>query len=278
MVNEFALRVGGAVISVNKPDRPALLVDVRQRLRDGVGFAIATLNLDHLVKIRRVAAFREAYQRQDLVVADGHPVVWLSRLAGNPVSLVTGSDLVEPLAAVAAQEDAPVALLGATEETLARARDALVARNPGLRVVACLAPAFGFDPNGAEADRMIEALRDSGARLTFLALGAPKRRKCSPRAAANPAGHGLRPGRRSASTSPPTASVAPNWMRRLALEWLWRVGSNPRRLAGRYALCAMEMPSLALSALRRARRGVRRSFAAPSPPRRCPAQPTPDAG
>ena len=252
MVNAFALRVGGAVISVNKSDRPALLVDVRQRLRDGVGFAIATLNLDHLVKIRRVAAFREAYQRQDLVVADGHPVVWLSRLAGKPVSLVTGSDLVEPLAALAAQEGAPVALLGATDETLARAREALVERNPDLRVVACLAPAFGFDPNGTEADRLIEALRNSGARLTFLALGAPKQEMFAARCREILPDMGFASVGAGLDFLAQSQRRAPSWMRKLALEWLWRIGSNPRRLAGRYALCAVAMPRLAFSALRRA--------------------------
>lgn len=159
------------------PDRETLLEDVRHRLRNRVGFAVATLNLDHLVKLRQAASFRAAYRRQDLVTADGNPIVWLSRLAGRPVSLVTGSDLVEPLAEVAAQEQVPVALLGATPETLARAAAELSLRHPGLRIVACLAPGQGFDAHGEEATQMIEALRLSGARLTFLALGAPDRRR-----------------------------------------------------------------------------------------------------
>ena len=90
------------------------------------------------------------------------------------MSLVTGSDLVDPLADLAAQENVPVALVGATRETLARAAAELAARHPGLAVVACLAPGQGFDPHGAEADELIEALRASGARLTFVALGAPR--------------------------------------------------------------------------------------------------------
>ncbi len=88
----------------------------------GEGFALATLNLDHLVKLRASGAFRRAYGAQDLVVADGNPIVWLSRLAGRKVELVPGgSDMVLPLAEVAADEGVRVALVGSTEESLVAA-------------------------------------------------------------------------------------------------------------------------------------------------------------
>ena len=97
MVNAFALRVGGAVISVNKSDRPALLVDVRQRLRDGVGFAIATLNLDHLVKIRRVAAFREFDEKllaeQHLIYDDEAAIMQNSREAQRDLDNLFEADI-----------------------------------------------------------------------------------------------------------------------------------------------------------------------------------------
>ncbi len=243
----FSLRVQDIDVFVNGPNRAVLLEEVRDRLRRGTGFAIATLNLDHLVKLRASAAFRRAYQRQDLVVADGNPIVWLSHLAGTPVSLVTGSDLVEPLASLAAREQVPVALLGATSETLARAATALRDRNPGLEIVACLAPGQGFDAEGAEAGEMIEALRRSGARLVFLALGAPRQemfaarcREALPEMGFASIGAGL-------DFVAASQHRAPLWMRRIALEWLWRMLSNPRRLAGRYLWCAAALPSLALT-------------------------------
>ncbi len=247
MSEQFMLRVGGADIVVNTKDRETLFEDVAERFHRGRGFAIATLNLDHLVKIRRSAAFRAAYQRQDLVVADGNPVVWLSRLARHPVSLVTGSDLVRPLAALAAREGVAVALLGATEETLDRAAQALLRDTPDLRIVARLAPSQGFDPDGAEAGRLIEQLGQSGAGLTFLALGAPRQemfaarcRDALPEMGFASIGAGL-------DFLAESQHRAPVWMRNLALEWLWRVMSNPQRMAMRYALCALTLPGLALS-------------------------------
>lgn len=83
----------GQVIRVNCPDRVQLLEQVDRLLTDERGFALATLNVDHLERLAQDEAFRRAYAAHDLVVADGNPVVWLSRLAGQPVSLVPGSNL-----------------------------------------------------------------------------------------------------------------------------------------------------------------------------------------
>ncbi|WP_052176639.1 hypothetical protein [Paracoccus sanguinis] len=87
----------GARVRLTHADAPSLLAEVAARLEAGQGFALATLNVDHLEKLGREAGFRAAYAAHDLVVADGNPVVWLSRLSGRPVGLVPGSDLVVPL-------------------------------------------------------------------------------------------------------------------------------------------------------------------------------------
>ena len=77
-------------LAVNMPDAASLLDEVRRRLEAGEGFALATVNLDHLVKLRAEGPFRTAYAAQDLVVADGNPIVWLSKLAGRPVDVGAG--------------------------------------------------------------------------------------------------------------------------------------------------------------------------------------------
>ena len=249
MVHSFRLRIQQEDVSINVPDRIALVDAVRNRMRDKKGFAIATLNLDHVVKLQRSADFARAYRQHDFVVADGNPIVWLSRLAGHPVSLVPGSDLVEPLAAVAAQEGVPIALLGATDETLAGAASVLSAALPDLRVAARLAPGRNFDPHGDEADALIEILRSSGARLAFLALGAPRQeifaarcRSALPDVGFISIGAGL-------DFLAGSQRRAPRWVRGLALEWVWRMLLNSRRLAGRYAMCLTVLPSLALDAV-----------------------------
>ena len=245
----FNLRIGDTSVTVNAIDRSTLLHEVRSRVRQRSGFAVATVNLDHLVKLRRWADFRRAYARQDLITADGHPIVWLSRLTGHPVSLVTGSDLVDPLVDLAVREDVPVALVGATRETLERAAAELAARHPGLAVVACLAPGQGFDPYGAEADEIIEALRTSGARLTFVALGSPRQEIFAARCREALPGIGFVSVGAGLDFVAGHQRRAPIWVRRLALEWLWRMLSEPRRLGWRYLQCAIVLPLVTLHTL-----------------------------
>ncbi len=251
MSSYFQFDVGGATpIAVNVPDRTALAETVRDRMRGSQGFALATINLDHLVKLRASETFRQAYGAQDLVVADGNPIVWLSRVASRPVALAPGSDLVVPLARIAAAEGVPIALLGATAPVLAAAGAALRALVPGLEIAAELAPSQNFDAHGAEADDLLAELGRSGAGLTLLALGAPRQetfaargREILPHMGFVSIGAGL-------DFLAGSQTRAPRWVRRLALEWLWRMLSSPRRLAVRYLKCALILPRLAVMALR----------------------------
>ena len=138
---------GDQTLEINMRDRAQLFDEIRLRFDTGTGFALATLNMDHLVKIGSDPAFAAAYADHDLIVADGRPVVWLSRLAGQPVALLPGSDLVEPLCGLAEECDVAVALVGSDAATLEAATAALCARMPGLRVALCVSPPMGFDPD-----------------------------------------------------------------------------------------------------------------------------------
>ena len=245
--------VGADPIAVNVPDKAALMEQVATHFSERRGFALATINLDHLVKLRTSPSFREAYGAQDMVIADGNPIVWLSRLAQRPVALAPGSDLVVPLARLAAEHGIKVALLGATEAVLEAAAGVLKREIPGLEIAACLAPSQNFDPEGEEAGQLLDALARSGAGLTLLALGAPRQETFAARGRRAVPGMGFVSIGAGLDFLAGSQTRAPAWVRRLALEWLWRMLSNPRRLAGRYLQCALLMPRLALMALRQRR-------------------------
>ena len=237
-------------VAVTVPDAAALWAAVRARLRAGEGFALATLNLDHLDKLRRDRAFAKAYAAQDMVTADGNPIVWLSRLGGRPVMLLPGADLVEPLAQIAVAEGRSVALLGSTDAALERAAEALKARVPGLDVALRIAPPMGFDPEGPEAAAMLARLQEAGVGLCFLALGAPKQERLAARGRALAPGVGFVSIGAGLDFLAGSQVRAPAWVRRIAMEWLWRMLSNPRRLAGRYTRSALILPGHAWRAWR----------------------------
>jgi len=249
-------RFGSTEIALSHPDRDGLLAAVTARLSAGRGFALATLNLDHLVKLRRDPVFRTAYAAQDLVVADGNPIVWLSRLAGEKVSLVAGSDLVLPLCRAAASAGVPVSMVGATDAALEGAARSLRAQVPGLKIGLLHAPPMGFDPEGAAARDIMARLAAQGPGLCLIALGAPKQERFAALG-------------RTLSRETGFASVgagvefisghqrrAPAWVRAIAMEWVWRALSAPRRLIPRYAACIAILPGQVLAALRlRTRKG-----------------------
>lgn len=229
-------------VAVNIADWPTLDAALRARMATGQGFAIATLNLDHLTKLRSTGRFRAAYDAQDFVTADGNPIVWCSRLGRQPVTLLPGSDLIEPLCRLAAELALPIGLVGSTEDSLAGAAEALRRRIPGLHIAARIAPPMGFDPASPAADAILRQLDAAGVRLCLLALGAPKQEMLAAR------GRTVTPGMGFASIGAGLDFLsghqrrAPRWVRRLALEWLWRLLSSPGRLTRRYASAFRILP------------------------------------
>ncbi len=237
-------------ITVNIPNRDMLLADVRARFQNGRGFALATINLDHMVKLRRSADYRAVYSQQNLIVADGNPIVWLSRIARQPVDLVPGSDLVVPILQLAAAENVPVGFFGSTQDVLSGAAKVLQRDIPGLKIVWTGSPAMGFDPRGPEAARALADMQAAGVRLCILSLSPPRQesfaafgRDTAPLIGFCSFGAGLDfvVGRQVR---------APRWVQVLAMEWLWRALSSPRRMIPRYAACAAILPSEVVSAMR----------------------------
>lgn len=237
-------------VTVTVPDKSALLADLGRRFDAREGFSVATINLDHVVKLRRDSIFRDAYTAHSHVTADGNPIVWLSRLAGqSDVALVPGSEAIEPVARLAAEKGVPVAFFGATDASLEAAAEAMRAQIPDINIVLTLAPPMGFDPTGTTADEAIAEIRASGARLVFLALGAPKQEVFAARASAQLPECGFLSIGAGLDFISGSQVRAPKWVRAIAAEWLWRMLSNPRRLAARYGACILALPGLTLKAL-----------------------------
>lgn len=211
------------------------------------GFTLFTLNLDHLVKLRDDPAFARAYDNATFVTADGWPIAWLARRQGaRAVERATGADLVEPLCAQAARRGVPVHFFGSSEATLRKAAQALTARYPGLVIAGAEAPPMGFDPFSSAADAAADRIAASGAGLCFVAFGAPKQEIFSARMAARHPRIGFVCIGAALDFIAGEKARAPALFQRLGMEWAWRLMSEPRRLALRYARCAAVFADVAL--------------------------------
>jgi N-acetylglucosaminyldiphosphoundecaprenol N-acetyl-beta-D-mannosaminyltransferase len=235
-------QTGNYTVAVNVPEWSVLAHGIAARIRAGQGYALATLNLDHLEKLSVPGPFRDAYSAQDFVTADGNPIVWCAGLAGQTIDLLPGSDMIVPLARIAAEMGVKLGLVGSTQDSLTGAARALTKAVPGLEVAAMIAPPMGFDPDGADARAILQDLQGAGVGLCFIALGAPKQerlaalgRRVVPEMGFASIGAGL-------DFLSGTQARAPQWVRRIAMEWAWRIASDPVRMLGRYILSAQILP------------------------------------
>lgn len=228
--------VDGQAVNAGTP--AAAIGQAMARARAGQGFTLFTLNLDHLVKRRDDARFRAAYARADIVTADGQPVVRLARREGAELERTTGADLVLPLCAAAEADGAPVYLFGATETSLEVACARLRQHFPRLDVRGCESPAMGFDPQSEAALEAGRRIAASGARLCFVALGAPKQELFADRMARAVGGVGYVCVGAALDFISGEQTRAPVIFQRTGLEWAYRLLSNPARMWARYARCA----------------------------------------
>jgi len=207
------------------------------RANAGTGGTVCTPNADYVVRAHADENFRRAIQSADLRVPDGMAVIYAARIAGGPIrKTVTGRLLVPAVAARAAAEGWPIALFGAGPGIAERAAKRLVARFPALKVVAAISPPMGFVVGSPVDLEQIELLDQSGPRVIFVALGAPKQelwmemhRDRLPTAVIVGVGAAL-------DIISGRFREAPMWMTRLGLEWIFRLVQEPRRLARRYLL------------------------------------------
>ena len=235
------MRVTVAGVDIDQLREVDVVERVAVALAHGVGGRIVTPNVDILRLARCDPGVRVHLADATLVVPDGAPVVWVSRLAGTPLpERVTGADLIWSLSRRVARDRRSVYLLGgrpadgATASGAWRAAKALVDACPGLRIAGAASPERGFDRHPVRWSQVCADLIEAKPDLVFVGLGFPRQEEVITR---------LRPDLPGAWFLGCGAAInfvagdsvrAPRWMRRSGLEWLWRLAEEPRRLGRRY--------------------------------------------
>jgi N-acetylglucosaminyldiphosphoundecaprenol N-acetyl-beta-D-mannosaminyltransferase len=230
VVDGLAINVSGLTDAVRR---------IFSRLALSSSFLVCTLNMDHLVKRRRDPVFRAAYDEAEIVTADGFPVAALVQLRGGAISRAPGADLVLPVCTEAATRQLGVFLMGTTLPALSAAARRLIALCPGLEICGVYAPPQNFDVRSEAASEAIAMIRESGARICFVALGAPRQEMFATRAINETSNVAFVAVGGALDFLAGTQSRCPPFLRRFYLEWAWRMMLNPRRLGMRYFRCAM---------------------------------------
>ncbi len=201
------------------------------------GGVVFTVNPDHLYHLQYNPAFLRAYLSADIITVDSHYVRLALRAMGRPVAnRLPGSDIVPAFCArQAANPDVRIFLLGARPGVAQRALENMNARAGRDQVVGAHGPSMNFVNDPAEIDAVVAMIEASGATVLLVGLGAPKQEIWI-----SAVRHRLPQVRVmmgvGATIDYEAGEVrrAPVILRRLGLEWTYRVSTEPRRYLMRY--------------------------------------------
>lgn len=208
---------------------------------------IVTPNVDHIVQVQSHAGLQQAYRDAALVVTDGRPVLWAANLLGETVpETVPGSDLVPAIFSHAQTSNTPITvfLLGAMPGVADRAKANIHSAWASVRVVGTLSPDFGFEKDEAQCQKIIDMINTVKPDVLVLGLGAPKQELWVTKHASKIAAKVALCVGATIDFMAGEKPRAPIWMRKVGLEWLHRLCSEPRRLAKRYFVDAIIFPKL----------------------------------
>jgi N-acetylglucosaminyldiphosphoundecaprenol N-acetyl-beta-D-mannosaminyltransferase len=217
------------------------ILRIEQLIHNNRNAYVITPNIDHIVKVQEDPLFMEIYKNADLVLADGMPLIWASRLLKKPLKeKVSGSDLFPQLCAFSVQKSYKVFFLGAAPGVVKKVAKIFQTKYSNLQIVGTYSPTYGFERNKVENDLIVDLIKRAKPDILFVGVGTPKQEKWiyeNRRRYNVPLSLGI-----GASFDFVAGSIkrAPRWMQRSGLEWFYRFCKEPRRLFKRYFIDDMK--------------------------------------
>ena len=198
---------------------------------------VVTPNVDHIVKLESNEKLKAAYSEAALILTDGKPLIWASKLYRTPIKeKISGSDLFPELCKLSASRHYTMFFLGAREGVALKAAENLKKKYNGLDIVGCYSPPVGFEKDSAELDKIEKMIKDANPHILIVALGCPKQESFI---------HQFR-NRLNVPISfclgatldfeAGNVKRAPRWIANAGLEWAYRIYQEPRRMFRRYVL------------------------------------------
>ncbi len=204
-------------------------------VQTGYNQYVVTPNVDHIVRLEKDMYFRKIYEGASLVLTDGQPLIWFSRLLRTPiVEKISGSDLFPKVCELAAVRGYRIFLLGARAGVAVQAAEKLKKKYKGLQIAGVYSPPYDFENDQKELEKIYDMLKKSQPEILAVGLGTPKQERFF---------YDHREHMRipvvlhigaTIDFEAGTVKRAPAWLSRMGFEWLYRLVKEPQRLAKRY--------------------------------------------
>lgn len=237
-------------LKVNRLVMDQVLEAAEHHIKTKQQLLLGVVNVAKLVRARKDTQLQKSLQEADLVLADGLPIVWLSRLIGKPLpQRVAGIDIMNRLLEKACEKNYSVYLLGAKPKALEVAVRVIRQKYRGLHIAGFRDGYFNED----QERQVAEDIRNIAPDILFVAISSPKKenflRKWH-RFMNVSVCHGVGGG---FDVLAGFKKRAPVWMQKHGLEWFYRLIQEPRRMWKRYLVTNSIFILLSLIAIARGR-------------------------
>lgn len=215
-------------LPVNHVDMSTALDTIDLFVRQGGPHHIITADASMMVMAQQDTQLRSIIANADLITPDSEGILWAARQQGKALpERVSGVEIVERLCERSASRGYRLYFLGAAPGIADKAKECMEAKYPGAQIVGTRDGFFGEQ----DLPDVLEGIRACRPDILCVAMGIPKQEKWiqAHREALNVSvliGVGG-----TLDVLSETVKRAPVIMRRLKLEWLWRVISNPRKIS-----------------------------------------------
>lgn len=196
---------------------------------------IVAINVDVVMKIEHDEYLKKITDNADMVLVDGKPLIWISKLHGKEVKeKISGSDLVPKLCQISAEKGYSVFIVGGKDGIAEQAKSKLEEKFENINIAGTYSPPFGFEKNADELEKINNMISEASPDLLITCFGCPKQEKfiyenyfrycptvsiCAGATVDFLAGNVKR---------------APKWMSDHGLEWFYRFTQEPKRMFKRY--------------------------------------------
>jgi len=189
------------------------------------------INVDKIIKMRRDPQFRKTVTSCDLITVDGQPLIWVSKLLGQPIKeRFGGLDIMNGLIPRAADKGYRIYFLGAKDEVIKKVVEYYKLKFSSLKIAGWHNGYWGTK----EEEKIVSEIKNAKPHILFVAISSPKKEAFLQKYLGKMNVPFVMGVGGAFDIIAGVTKRAPKWMQRCSLEWLFRLHQEPRRLWKRY--------------------------------------------